>query len=243
MQIIIVENKEKVSLEAFNIVKNIILKNNQAVLGLATGSTPIGLYKLLIDSFKKEQLSFKDVTTCNLDEYVGLDRNHPQCYYHFMKEHLFDHIDISLENTFIPNGMAEDLEKECKHYEDVLNQHQVDVQILGVGSNGHIGFNEPMTPFDSITHVIELAQQTREDNARFFDAIEDVPTHAITMGISSILRAKKIILMATSEYKAQAIQQMIEGPVDLKCPASILQTHPDVVVIVDKDAARMLGNG
>jgi glucosamine-6-phosphate deaminase len=243
MRIIIVENKEKVSLEAYNIVKNIILKNNQAVLGLATGSTPVGLYKLLIDSFKKKELSFKEVTTCNLDEYVGLDRNHPQCYYHFMKEHLFDHIDISLENTFIPNGMAEDLEKECKHYEDVLNQHQVDVQILGVGSNGHIGFNEPMTPFDSITHVIELAQQTREDNARFFDNVESVPTHAITMGISSILRAKKIVLMATSESKAMAIKRMIEGPVDPTCPASVLQTHPDVVVIVDKDAARMLGNG
>ena len=242
MRIIIVENKEKVSLEAYNIVKNIITKNNQAVLGLATGSTPVGLYKLLIDSFKKKELSFKDVTTCNLDEYVGLNRDHPQCYYYFMKEHLFDHIDINLENTFIPNGMAEDLEQECKHYEDVLNQHQVDVQILGVGSNGHIGFNEPMTPFDSITHVIELEQQTREDNARFFDSIEEVPTHAITMGISSILRAKKIVLMATSESKALAIQRMIEGPIDPNCPASILQTHPDVVVIVDKDAAGKLGH-
>lgn len=241
MQIIIVKDKKQVGHEAFKIIHDTIIKTPDANLGLATGSTPVDLYAFLVEAYKQREISFKGVSTCNLDEYVGLRQDHPQSYYAFMRKHLFDHVDIDLGKTYIPDGMAPDLENECLRYESLLMLHPIDVQILGVGSNGHIGFNEPWTPFDSITHIIKLEQQTREDNARFFDDIEEVPTHAITMGIASILRAKKIVLMATSTQKAHAIKTMIEGPVTESCPASVLQTHPDVVVVIDKEAASELG--
>src|SRR5690554_2159327 len=186
MQVIIVENKEQIAQEAFKVLKSLIDKKPDAVLGLATGSSPIGLYENLIKAYNESQLSFKDVKTVNLDEYVGIDENHSQSYQTFMREHLFDHIDIQLKNTFIPNGNAEDLNKECARYESMLESMHVDLQVLGIGSNAHIGFNEPNTPFNSTTHVVNLAQQTREDNARFFDSIDEVPKQAITMGISSI---------------------------------------------------------
>lgn len=240
MQVIIVENKEQIAQEAFKVLKSLIDKKPDAVLGLATGSSPIGLYENLIKAYNESQLSFKDVKTVNLDEYVGIDENHSQSYQTFMREHLFDHIDIQLKNTFIPNGNAEDLNKECARYESMLESMHVDLQVLGIGSNAHIGFNEPNTPFNSTTHVVNLAQQTREDNARFFDSIDEVPKQAITMGISSILKAKKILLLASSNYKANAIKQMIQGPINEQVPASVLQNHDDVVVIIDKDAASEL---
>jgi len=240
MQVIIVENKEQIAQEAFKVLKSLIDKKPDAVLGLATGSSPIGLYENLIKAYNESQLSFKDVKTVNLDEYVGIDENHSQSYQTFMREHLFDHIDIQLKNTFIPNGNAEDLNKECARYESMLESMHVDLQVLGIGSNAHIGFNEPNTPFNSTTHVVNLAQQTREDNARFFDSIDEVPKQAITMGISSILKAKKILLLASSIDKANAIKQMIQGPINEQVPASVLQNHDDVVVIIDKDAASEL---
>jgi glucosamine-6-phosphate deaminase len=241
MQIIIVEDKEQVAEKAFQIVKEVIQSKQKPVLCLATGSTPTNLYKKMIEANQKKELSFKDVSTYNLDEYVGLEATHPQSYAHFMRENLFDHIDIDQKNTHLPNGNASDLQVECERYDNLIRGMAADVQILGIGSNGHIAFNEPGSSFDSTTHIIALSKRTREDNARFFDNPKDVPTHAITMGIASILVAKKIIIMANSSYKATAIQQMIEGPVDVNCPASVLQNHPDVVVIIDKEAASKLG--
>lgn len=241
MQIIIVEDKQAVAEKAYEIIRDTVLAHPNPVLGLATGSTPVDLYKRLILGYEAKEISFKNVSTYNLDEYVGLEPNHDQSYAHFMREQLFNHIDIDLKKTYLPHGVAPDLQEECERYDELVKSIAADVQILGIGTNGHIAFNEPGTPFDSTTHVIELTEQTREDNARFFENQEDVPTRAITMGISTILMANKIVLMATSESKAEAIQRMVEGPVDISCPASILQKHPDVVVIIDKKAASKLG--
>ncbi len=240
MQVIIVENKEQIAQEAFNVLKELVDKKPNAVLGLATGSSPVGLYNKLVDAYKNKQLSFRQLSTVNLDEYAGINENHSQSYQSFMKNHLFNHVDIDLKNTHIPNGNAINLDQECIRYESLLEAMHVDLQVLGIGSNAHIGFNEPNTSFHSITHVVNLAQQTREDNARFFDSIDEVPKQAITMGISSILKAKKILLLASSKYKANAIKQMIQGPVNEQVPASVLQNHDDVVVIIDKDAASEL---
>jgi glucosamine-6-phosphate deaminase len=225
---------------AFEVLKEVLDKKPNAVLGLATGSSPIGLYKKMIEDHKLTGRSYKDVVTFNLDEYVHLDRTHSQSYYTFMKEHLFDFIDIDLKNVHIPNGNADDFDAEVKRYEEELSKFHVDVQVMGIGSNGHIGFNEPETPFTSTTHIEALKESTRNDNARFFASIDDVPTHAVTMGIASIMKAKKIILLASTSYKAKAIAAMIHGPVTENCPASVLQNHPDVVVIIDKAAASLL---
>lgn len=241
MQIIIVDSKKQVAEKAYQLIKETIQSKTNPVLGLATGSTPTDLYERMIQANKNKEVSFEAVSTYNLDEYVGLSSTHPQSYARFMKEKLFDHIDIDQGNTYLPKGDASDLQVECDRYDALVKSMVADVQILGIGSNGHIAFNEPGSSFESTTHVVELAEQTREDNARFFEKEEDVPTHAITMGIATILVAKKIILMATSSSKADAIQQMIEGPVDTNCPASILQNHPNVVVIIDKEAASKLG--
>ncbi len=237
MQVIICENKDQIAIEAFKQVKTLLDEKPNAVLGLATGSSPIGLYKELVKAYKDNEISFKEVKTVNLDEYVGIQSTHSQSYNTFMKEHLFDHVDIKSDNTFLPNGNADDLEKECDRYEKLLENLHVDLQVLGIGSNGHIGFNEPDTSFDSTTHVIDLAKQTLIDNARFFNHVDEVPKQAITMGISSILKAKKIILIASGKSKAKAIKAMIMGPITESVPASILQNHQDVVVIVDKEAA------
>lgn len=241
MQVIIVENKKQVAEKAFEIIKDTIQSKANPVLGLATGSTPIELYQRMIQANEAKEVSFKDVSSYNLDEYVGLNKDHPQSYAYFMRENLFNHIDINQENTHLPQGDVADLQAECDRYDSLVKSMPADIQVLGIGSNGHIAFNEPGSSFESTTHIIKLTKQTREDNARFFDKAEDVPTHAITMGIATILVAKKIILMATSTSKADAIQQMIEGNVDTDCPATVLQNHPDVIVIVDKEAASKLG--
>jgi len=208
-------------------------------LGLATGTTPIPLYKNLIEAYKNKQVSFKDITTFNLDEYIGLDKTHKASYAYFMKNQLFDHIDIKLENTFIPSGILEP-QVAISEFQKALNAHQVDIQLLGLGSNGHIGFNEPSTPFNSTTHQTDLALSTIKDNSRMFDSIDDVPTQSITMGIQDIMRASKIILIATGEQKAEAVYGMIHGPVDENLPASILQKHKDVVIYLDEAAASKL---
>lgn len=238
--IIIKENYAQVSSEAFRIMRETIRKENP-VLGLATGSSPIGLYKKMIADHNTNGTSYKNVTTFNLDEYIGLPKNHDQSYWTFMHENLFDNINVKEGNIHIPEGDVEDEDAECRKYEELLNQYEIDLQILGIGTDGHIGFNEPGTPFDSVTHIAELEEQTRTDNARFFDDdIEAVPTHAITMGLASIMRAKKIVVIATGENKADAVYGMIKGEKSVDCPASVLQDHPDVTVILDTKAASKL---
>lgn len=240
--IVIVDDYGLVSSEAFKIMRNTLQSSEHPVLGLATGSSPVGLYKKMIADHNGNGTSYKKVTTFNLDEYIGIERNHEQSYYTFMHENLFDQIDIREENIHIPHGDREDMQAECIRYENELKKHEIDLQVLGIGTDGHIGFNEPGTPFDSLTHIADLEEQTRRDNARFFeDDINQVPRKAITMGLASIMRAKKIIVIATGENKANAVYGMVKGAKDPSCPASILQDHDDVTVILDHAAASRLG--
>ncbi|MCI6703805.1 MAG: glucosamine-6-phosphate deaminase [Bulleidia sp.] len=237
---IVCENYDEVSKEAFKVMKTVLDKGNP-VLGLATGSSPVGLYKEMIRDHKENGTSYKNILTWNLDEYVGIPRTHEQSYWTFMHENLFNFIDIPEENIHVPVGESEDEEAECVKYEESMKGHTVDIQVLGIGSDGHIAFNEPGTPFDSLTHLMDLTEQTRKDNARFFDNdINQVPKRSITMGLASIMRAKKIIVIATGENKAEAVYGMLKGPKTTDCPASILQDHPDVTVLLDKAAASKL---
>lgn len=238
MKIIVTNNYEEASLEAFKVMKEIVANKPNAVLGLATGSTPLGLYKNMIEDHKTNGTSYKDITTFNLDEYVGLDRNHKESYYTFMHTNLFSGLDILEENVHLPYGNTKE---DCDAYEKAMEDYQVDVQLLGIGGNGHIGFNEPGTAFEETTHIVELQERTRKDNARFFDNdINQVPTHAITMGIATIMKSNKVLLVATGENKADAVKAMIEGVPSVDCPASALQNHKDVVVILDTAAASKL---
>ena len=238
--IIVKDNYDEVSSEAFKVMKEVV-KKKDCVLGLATGSSPVGLYKKMIADHKSEGTSYKDIRSWNLDEYVGIPHTHEQSYYTFMHENLFDHIDIKEENVHVPCGEGDNIEQNCIDYEKSMEGVTVDLQVLGIGSDGHIAFNEPGTPFDSLTHIMDLTEQTRQDNARFFDNdINQVPTHAITMGLASIMRARKIVLIATGANKADAVYGMIKGELTTDCPASILQTHPDVTVVLDKEAASRL---
>lgn len=237
---IVCENYDEVSKEAFKVMKTVLDKGNP-LLGLATGSSPVGLYKEMIRDHKENGTSYKNILTWNLDEYVGIPRTHEQSYWTFMHENLFNFIDIPEENIHVPVGESEDEEAECVKYEESMKGHTVDIQVLGIGSDGHIAFNEPGTPFDSLTHLMDLTEQTRKDNARFFDNdINQVPKRSITMGLASIMRAKKIIVIATGENKAEAVYGMLKGPKTTDCPASILQDHPDVTVLLDKAAASKL---
>ena len=237
---IVCENYDEVSKEAFKVMKTVLDKGNP-VLGLATGSSPVGLYKEMIRDHKENGTSYKNILTWNLDEYVGIPRTHEQSYWTFMYENLFNFIDIPEENIHVPVGESEDEEAECVKYEESMKGHTVDIQVLGIGSDGHIAFNEPGTPFDSLTHLMDLTEQTRKDNARFFyNDINQVPKRSITMGLASIMRAKKIIVIATGENKAEAVYGMLKGPKTTDCPASILQDHPDVTVLLDKAAASKL---
>ena len=240
IKVVRVKNKEEISKKAFEIMHELVTSNPKAVLGLATGSSPVGLYELMIRDHKENGTSYKDVTTFNLDEYVGLPKDHPESYYSFMHRNLFDGLDVKEENIHIPSSEG-DLEERCDEYNEALSKQTIDLQILGIGSNGHIGFNEPDTPFDSVTHIVDLKESTIKDNARFFDDdISKVPTQAITMGISNVMAAKKIILIANGENKANAIRATVMGPVDEKVPASVLQNHPDVVIIIDEEAGSSL---
>lgn len=239
MKIIKVQSYEEGSKKAFEIVKEVLVEKKDAVLGLATGSSPIGLYKEMIQDHKENNQSYQDVITVNLDEYMGLERDHQESYYTFMHRNLFDHIDIKEENIHLPSSIG-NMEENVKKYEEVLAKYKPDVQILGVGANGHIGFNEPGTPFNSRTHTVTLAEKTRQDNARFFNDISEVPTHAITMGIQNILEAKKIVLVAFGENKKDAVYGLVHGEISEDLPASILQKHSDVTIIVDEEAAKRL---
>lgn len=236
MKVIVCENYEELSKEAFNVIKECVVAKPNAVLGLATGSSPVGLYQEMIKDHKENGTSYAEVSSYNLDEYVGIDRNDAQSYYTFMNENLFSGIDIKLENTHVPYGNTQ---ADCEGYENAVQG--VDIQVLGIGQNGHIGFNEPNTPFDEPTHIVDLTENTRQANARFFENdINKVPTQAITQGIGTIMKAKKILLVANGENKADAVKAMVEGTPDPVCPASVLQNHADVVVIVDKAAASKL---
>ncbi|EGP2701380.1 glucosamine-6-phosphate deaminase [Listeria monocytogenes] len=234
MQLITTENKLAGSKKALEIIEKGITSGEVNTLGLATGSTPETLYAELV----KSDVDTKNVTTTNLDEYVGLAASDPNSYHYYMNDLLFSQ--KAFKESFLPNGEATDAEAECARYEEILSEHPIDIQVLGIGTNGHIGFNEPGTSFDSLTHKVVLTDSTREANKRFFEREEDVPTHAYSMGIKSIMNAKKIILLAFGENKAQAIKETIKGPVDVNCPASVLQNHPDVTVILDNEAASLL---
>ena len=233
MQIIRVANAEEGGKKAFELIKE-GMNNGAKVLGLATGSTPETLYKEMTAS----DVDFTEMTSVDLDDYVGLGGEDEQSYRYFMNKHLFDK--KPFKETFVPNGKAEDLDAASAEYEKIIDEHPVDIQILGIGQNGHIGFNEPGTPLDSLTHVVELTESTINANKRYFDKVEDVPTRAVSMGIGSIMKGKKMILMAYGEAKAEAIKGMIDGPVTTDMPASALQNHQDVVVIIDDAAASKL---
>ena len=222
------------SRRAAHIIAAEVHRDPTCVLGLATGSTPIETYKNLIEWNKAGDLSFKEVITVNLDEYKGLAPTHDQSYRYFMNTNLFDHIDIDKENTFVPDGLAEDADLECADYDELIESlGYVDLQLLGLGHNGHIGFNEPDTCFTKETHVVDLTQSTIDANSRFFESADDVPRQALTMGMGAIMAARRVLLIASGEGKAEAIYKAFCGPITPECPASILQLHPDVVVVGD----------
>ncbi|MDE7330008.1 MAG: glucosamine-6-phosphate deaminase [Clostridia bacterium] len=240
MKILITKDYEEMSERASEIMLSVVKDNPQAVLGLATGTTPLGLYKKMIADHEKNGTSYKNIRTVNLDEYAGLDINSEQSYVYFMRKNLFDMLDIDLKNTNIENGKAQNAQAECLRYDELLESMQQDIQLLGLGSNGHIAFNEPDTPFGTGTHVVKLTQSTIKDNSRLFKSIGDVPTSAFTMGPKNIMRAKKVLILASGANKAQAVYNMVKGEVSEKCPASILQLHPDCTLIVDGEAAALL---
>ncbi len=240
MKIIITKDYEEMSKEAFKIVKDVISSNSEAVLGLATGSTPLGLYQNMIKDHKENGTSYKKIKTVNLDEYAGLDYSSDQSYVYFMRHNLFDHIDIDLANTNIEDGKAADRIKECERYTKLLDILKQDIQVLGIGSNGHIAFNEPGTPFGSDTHIVDLTESTIKDNSRLFERIEDVPRQAFTMGLKNIMHAKKILILANGKNKANAVYGLVKGEVSEACPASVLQLHPDCTLVCDIEAAELI---
>lgn len=241
MKVIVCDNYDEVSEKAAQLVEAQILENDHSVLGLATGSTPLGLYERLVEGVTSRGISYKNVRTINLDEYLGLDKGHSESYRTFMSDNLFDKIDILTENTYIPDGTSDSPEEECLRYEQVIDSEgPIDLQILGIGTNGHIGFNEPGTDSNSLTHVVELVASTRESNARFFSSIDEVPTHAITTGIKSILKSEKIILLASGESKAEAVKTLLSKKVSERFPASFLWNHKDVTLLVDQDAYQLV---
>lgn len=241
MNVLIYESEEQIGIAAGNYMCGQVLQKPDSVLGLATGSTPLKPYGQMIELYKKGVVDFSSVTTFNLDEYVNLDVKDKNSYHSFMHENLFDHINIPEKSINFLNGNAEDLEQECKDYEQkIKNAGGIDIQLLGIGSNGHIAFNEPADCFQRWSHVVTLKESTVQDNSRFFNSIEEVPTQAVTMGIGSIMQAKKILIIALGTNKAKAIKQLIDGNVTPMCPASVLQFHTDVTLMLDKAAASLL---
>ena len=237
MKIYVSEDYRDMSRKAANIVSAHVILNPSCVLGLATGSTPIGMYEQLIDWYRKGDLDFSQVKSVNLDEYVGLAPTHDQSYRYFMQTHLFDHVNIDPANTNVPNGLAEHPEAECERYnQEIRSMGGIDIQVLGMGHNGHIGFNEPGHAFELETHVVDLTERTIEANARFFASKDEVPKRAITMGIKSIMQARQILVVVSGEDKAEIVKKAFYGPVVPEVPASILQMHPNVVLCGDKAA-------
>jgi len=241
MLVIVKKNYDEISKEAAQIVADRLRRKPNMVLGLATGSTPLGLYKELIRIHKKEGLDFSKVTTFNLDEYVGLPPTHRQSYNYFMYQNLFKHINIPQHAIHVPDGMAHDIDGFCDWYEQEMQRFGgIDLQVLGIGANGHVAFNEPGSSLGSRTRVKTLTQETRQNNARFFKGKEEVPRYAITMGIGTIMDAKELIMLATGSGKADAIKAAAEGPLTSQCPASVVQLHRKTFVIVDKEAGAKL---
>lgn len=237
MKILIKNNDEKMSKEAAKIIINQINIKSNSVIGFATGGTPLGLYKELIVAYNENNLDFTQMITFNLDEYVGLPKSHEQSYNKFMWDNLFNHINVKKENVNIPDGMVSDLEGFCKEYEKKIEEvGGIDIQILGIGRNGHIAFNEPGSEFDSRTRVVRLMEETIKDNSIFFEDIHDVPTKAITMGLGTIMDARKIILLASGDNKSDAINKLLNGLVTKEVPATVLKNHKNVTIIIDKEA-------
>ncbi len=236
MKFIKVKSYEQMSRQAANIISAQVIIKPDCVLGLATGSTPIGTYKQLIKWHEKGDIDFSCVRSVNLDEYLGLDGENTQSYRYFMDTNFFNHINIKKENTFVPNGKAKDTDKECEEYDaNIKNFGGIDLQLLGIGLDGHIGFNEPADSFEKSTHVVDLHKSTIDANARFFEKTEDVPKKAITMGMVSIMQAKKILLIANGKNKEEILNKAFFGPITPKIPASVLQLHPDITVIYSEE--------
>ncbi|MHC4946132.1 MAG: glucosamine-6-phosphate deaminase [Planctomycetota bacterium] len=241
MEVIIHKNPESASKTAARLLARLVKEKPDAVLGLATGSTPLMVYQELVRMHCDEGLDFSKVTTFNLDEYVGLPPDHSQSYRRFMEENLFHALNVPEGNIHIPDGMAEDIPSVCRAYEEEINNAGgLDLQLLGIGSDGHIAFNEPSSSLASRTRIKTITEQTRRDNARFFDSEEEVPRHVITMGVGTILEARVLVLMAFGRGKALAVADAVEGPVTAMVPASMLQLHPEVKIIVDEEAASLL---
>lgn len=238
MNVMIVRNYNEMSTRAANLVASQIIKKNNSVLGLATGQTPVGMYEELIKKYQKGEIDFSQVITFNLDEYYGLPAEHPQSYNYFMWNIFFRHINIPKENVHLLNGLAKNIDKECQFYEDLIQKSGgIDLQVLGIGDNGHLGFNEPALGLNSKTHLASLLDETIRANSRYFENIKEAPRYALTMGIGTIMKAKKIILLASGEKKALAIARAINGPIMTEVPATVLQLHNDVTIIIDKEAA------
>lgn len=241
MKFIIMDTKEQIDLAVADILEAELRKHPTGVFGFATGSSPKGVYEELIRRHKEDGLDFSGITTINLDEYVGLDMSHKESYHSFMNQYLFDHVNVDRRNVHIPDGGVKDPEAEALRFEALINEVEpAAVQILGVGVNGHIGFNEPADCFTLPTHVTELTQQTIEVNSRFFDSVEEVPHQAITMGVGGIMRAKKIVFIATGKAKQEAVKALEHGSVTPANPSTILKVHPDVTVFCDREAAALL---
>jgi len=239
VKIIAVNDYEELSKVASKIIIEKVKNQPDCVLGLATGGTPEKTYQLLIEDFKRNATTYQNVNTVNLDEYVGLPNNHPQSYHSYMFHKLFKLLDLKSENIHMPDGMVSDLQEECKRYDMILDHlNYPDLQLLGIGSNGHIGFNEPGSPFSQKTYVTTLSESTRLANARFFNHLDEVPSHAITMGISGILKSKEILLLASGESKAKAVKELLVGELDMNFPASALKSHKHVTIIVDSLALK-----
>lgn len=241
MRVVVVENYEEMSKKAAAIIcSQVILKPN-SVLGLATGDTPLGMYKELVEAFNKKEVDFSEVKSFNLDEYYDISKESEQSYHYFMDHNLFKYINIKKENTHIPDGNTKNIDAECRNYDEQIKRTGgIDIQVLGIGKNGHIGFNEPDVNFEAETHLVKLNQSTIDANSRFFGSKDEVPTQAISMGMKTIMESKKIILLANGEAKADAIHKTLRGKISPEVPASILQIHPDVTIIIDKEAAKLL---
>ncbi|MCK9554601.1 glucosamine-6-phosphate deaminase [bacterium] len=241
MKVMICRDYGELSVKAADIIEKSIREKPESVLGLATGATPLGLYKELINRNKEGRISFKKCVSFNLDEYVGLSSGDAGSYRYFMEKIFFNHIDIDKSNTFVPDGLAPDMDAHCEWYEQKIRKAGgIDIQVLGLGGDGHIAFNEPGSDFDSRTRVQELDSQTTEDNSRFFNSRDEVPKFAITMGIGTIMEARKLLLLVSGRQKNLIVKKCLETPVSKKYPASIIQKHPDAIVVLDRDAASLL---